>query len=190
MLAALLALLPPAPPASAHEMQAAISDIDLVGGRVVLAMRANLEAMIAGVGSGHDDTDESPVAAEYDALRALPPEALEERFRAFAPELLDAVEMTAGGASVPLAVEGVSIDPVGDLLLVRDTRITLTGVLPDGARTATIRMDPKLGDLIVRGTGENSAYGEFLQEGATSRPIPIVQGGMLDAVARFLGLGD
>ena len=179
-------------PARAHEIQASVADIDLTGGRVVIGMRTNLEAMIAGVGTEHEDTDDSPVAAEYDALRALPPEALRERLDAFAPALLGAVEVTAGGAAVPLTLGEVEIAPVGDLELARDTRLTLAGDLPEGAETATIRMDGALGDLIVRGTGENAQYGEFLQDGAASQPINVdapTQRGAWDVFVQYLGVG-
>lgn len=191
IIAVVVALTSPAPPARAHELQASVADIDLTGGRVTIDMRTNLEAMIAGVGAEHDDTDDSPVTAEYDALRALPPGALRERLAAFAPDLLAALQVTVDGTPVPLALEGVEIDPVGDTALARDSRLALATDLPPGAEAATIRMDPSLGDLIVRGTGENVDYGEFLEGGATSGPIPIAEaGGVWGRVRRLLGLGS
>ena len=179
-------------PARAHEIQASVADIDLTGGRVVIDMRTNLEAMIAGVGTSHEDTDESPVAGEYDALRALAPEALRARLDVFAPELLNAVEVTADGARVPLALGEVEIAPVGDLELARDTRLTLTGDLPAGTGAATIRMDEALGDLIVRGTGGNAEYGEFLQNGSVSQPIAVAgatERGAGQVFVQYLGVG-
>lgn len=188
---AIVALASPALPARAHELQASVADIDLTSGRVTIDMRTNLEAMIAGVGVEHDNTDDSPVTAKYDALRALPPEALRERLDAFAPDLLAALQVTADGASVPLVLEGAKIAPVGDTALARDSRLTLAADLPPGAEAATIRMDPGLGDLIVRGTGKNADYGEFLEGGAASGPIPVAEaGGVWGRVKRLLGLGS
>ncbi|MCH8881998.1 MAG: hypothetical protein IIA41_00710 [SAR324 cluster bacterium] len=75
LIAALLA-----PAAAAHRLRPAIvtmtvDDAGTYEARIVL----NMEAVLAGIGPQHQDTSESPNAQQYDTLRALPPEALEER---------------------------------------------------------------------------------------------------------------
>ena len=187
-----LLLLVAALPARAHEIQASVADIDTTGGRVEMVMRVNLEALLVGIGSEHDDTDESPRAADYDALRALPPERLRERLDAFLPTLDEALEVTAGGADVPLALTEADIGEIGDLDLARASSLTLAGELPEGAQGVTVRLDPTYGDLILRGTGENEAYGEFLRAGATSQAIAVTgatQRSAWDVFVQYLGVG-
>ena len=192
MLASVLALVLLAAPVRAHEIQASVADIDLADGRVQIDLRTNGEALLAGIGSEHEDTDEAPQAAEYDALRALPPDELEARLAEFAPTLTAALEVTADGEAVPLAVQSVSVDEQPDLLLARDTRMTLAADLPSGAETVTVRLDPRYGDLILRGTGDNAAYGEFLQSGAESQAIAVAgptQRGAWEVFRQYLGVG-
>ena len=117
---------------------------------------------------------------------------MRERLDDFAPTLLDAVEVTAGGARVPLALEATEIDPVGDLAVARDTRLRLAAPLAAGVHALTVSMDPSLGDLILRGTGENVEYGEFLQGGATSQPIAVTGATALSGpqvFVQYLGVG-
>ena len=191
-LAALLALLLAALPARAHEIQASVADIDLTGGRVAIDLRTNGEALLAGIGSEHEDTDDAPQAEQYDALRALPAEELEERLRAFMPTLVDALAVTADGAAVPLSAEAIAVGEQPDLALARDTRIALAAELPTGTEAVAVRLDPAYGDLILRGTGENAAYGEFLQAGAESQAIAVVgptQRGAWEVFVQYLGVG-
>ena len=192
LIALLLALLCVALPARAHEIQASVADIDLTGGRVAIDLRTNGEALLAGIGSEHEDTDDAPEAAQYDALRALPPAELEQRLRAFAPTLVDALELTANGARVPLALETVAVDDEPDPALARSSRLALAAPLPAGADAVSVRLDPGYGDLILRGTGENESYGEFLQGGAASQPIAVAgvtQRGAWDVFVQYLGVG-
>ena len=179
-------------PARAHEIQASVADIGTSGGRIELLMRVNLEALLVGIGSEHDDTDESPRAADYDALRALPAGELRERLDAFAPTLDEALEVTAGGEDVSLALTGAEIAEVGDIELARASTLTLAGDLPAGTQSVTVRLDPLYGDLILRGTGENEAYGEFLRAGATSQAIAVTgatQRSAWDVFVQYLGVG-
>ena len=175
-------------PAVAHEMQASIADIDLAGGRVSIELRTNGEALLAGIGAEHDDTADSPRAAEYDALRALSPAELEGRLEAFAPTFArHLMVIQDNGAAAALEVEAVEVSDQPDLELVRDTRMVLAAELFPGTRNVAVRLDPLYGDLILRGTGENSDYGEFLQAGAESGPIAVPDGSMWDAVRGLFG---
>ena len=58
--------------AKAHEIRPGLAEVSFPDGRWQIAFMLNLEAMIAGVGPEHEDTDDSPVAAAYNDLRADP----------------------------------------------------------------------------------------------------------------------
>ena len=74
--------------ALAHEVLPTIADMTLTpDGTLRLDMRVNLEAFLAGIDlDAVADTDADPAAADYDALRALPGEALLARL----PEIVAA----------------------------------------------------------------------------------------------------
>ena len=59
-------------PVRAHELRPAIATAGFdAPGRLVLDLSVNLEALIAEIGAGHEDTSQSDNAAIYDRLRAL-----------------------------------------------------------------------------------------------------------------------
>lgn len=95
-------------PAQAHEVVPTIADLTVTQERAELSLRINLEAFLAGVDLDTiEDTDTAPQAQDYDALRALPAEALAAR----AHELLDgwnAVPVVSVDGT-PVALESVSI---------------------------------------------------------------------------------
>ena len=179
-------------PVRAHEIQASVADIDVTNGRVALDVQVNLEALVAGIGAEHDDTDQAPQAEQYDALRLLSPEELRARLDGERDRILNSFEVLADGARVPLALEEVTIAPVGDVELARASSLALAAPLPEGAETVTVRLDPALGDLILRGTGENQAYGEYLQAGTSSQDIAVAaptQRSAGDVFVQYLGVG-
>ena len=179
-------------PARAHEIQASVADIDLTGGQVRLDVNVNLETWLAGIDASVGDTDDAPEAAEYDRLRALPPEALRETLDSFAPTLAEAFEVTAGGKRLPLSLTGAEIGDVGDVELARASKVTLAALLPEGADAVTVRLAPAYGDLILRGTGENQAYGEYLDAGTASQAIAVGEANIRsfgDVFVQYLGVG-
>ena len=192
VIALLLVTLALGVPAQAHEIQASVADIDLTGGEVRLDVNVNLETWLAGIDASVGDTDEAPEAAEYDRLRALEPAALREALDAFAPTLVEAFEVTGDGAPVPLALTDAEIGEVGDVELARASKVTLAGPLPDGAETVTVTLDPAFGDLILRGTGENESYGEYLDAGTSSQAIAVGEANIRsfgDVFVQYLGVG-
>ena len=192
VLALLFTLAGAVAPAMAHEIQASVADLDVAGGEVRLDVQVNAEAWLAGIGPEHDDTDAAPEAGEYDRLRALPPEDLGSELEGFSPTLEDAFTVTANGARVPLTVSGIVVGPVGDLELARATSFALSGSLPAGTEAITVALAPEFGDLILRGTGENESYGEYLQAGTTSQEIAAVgptERGAWDVFVQYLGVG-
>ena len=114
--------------AQAHTIRPTVVTVSFASDtEIEVAIKANLESLIARIGDEHQDTDESPNAAEYDRLRALAPEQLREAFDEFLPELLSRIEATFADERAVLTFIDVEIPPVGDTDLARDSVIRLRG---------------------------------------------------------------
>lgn len=161
----------------AHEMRPTIVDLTVrADGALSMAMTANLEAMLAGIGPEHDDTDRSPASGAYEALRAGSSETLAARFWDFAPRLIDAIHVTADGRRVPLTVVGIDVPEVGDVGLARSSIIRLDGRLPEGATTLAWTFAPAFGDSVFRlrmADADAMHHSAYLAPGQASEVIPI-----------------
>ena len=136
---------------SAHEMRPAIVDVILdEKGAVQVEAILNAEALVAGIGAEHDDTDDAPEAARYNALRALSPGDMAARLRAFASRLTEGVTLTVDGVTVPLALGDIAVEPQADDTRARQSRVTLTGAVPPDAEALTWSYAPEFGDSVVR----------------------------------------
>ncbi|MEL6680217.1 MAG: HupE/UreJ family protein, partial [Pseudomonadota bacterium] len=170
-----IALIVAAATVRAHEVQPGVADLRTAGGTVMLEIRLTLEAPVAGVDlRGLQDINTSDRAAEYDALRALPPDALDAELREVWPGLRGKISVEVDGAPVPLDIAGVDVPEVGDAELPRFSTLSLAGPLPDGARALTVGWDAELGALVVRQiTEQGVGYTAFLTDGARTDPIEI-----------------
>lgn len=135
----------------------------------------NLEALVAEIGPGHEDTSESANSARYDALRRSDPEALAEAFEAFAPQFLNGVTLTADGAQLEPEIVGIDVPPVGDTDLPRESRISLAGDLPPGAQALTWQWAADFGPSVVLAgePGGEDDYNVYLEAGQASDPIAV-----------------
>ena len=172
-------------PASAHEVVPTIADLTVSEGQAELNLRINLEAFIAGVDLNTvEDTDDSPQAANYDALRALSEDALASR----APELLDGWNalpvLSVDG--VPVALESVSVMvPSGiDIELPRIAEWALTADMPAGA-TVTMSWPDGGGDLVVRQQGVDAPFTGLVSGGGSSPAIALGGGDQLTGWQSF-----
>ena len=163
-------------PGLAHEIRPAIIDLKIGENlRLTLTMRINLEALIAGIGSEHKNTDDSDRAAEYNRLRRLAATQLESGFKAFLPRLLAGSSLRADGASIKLGLIGMEIPEVGDTNLARDSIIRLQGFPPANSRTLEWTWDSRFGANVLRvdGTAGEELYTAYLQAGQSSELIPL-----------------
>ncbi len=179
----------------AHEIRPAIVDLIFVGdGTVRLDMSLILEAALAEIGAEHGDTDDSPNAQRYDELRLLDEASLAAAFDRFKPRFLEGVRLEADGATIPLEVVNVDLDPVGDIDFARLSRLSLSGALPAGTENVTYSFDPSFGPSVIRvpdAQGEYS-YSAYLDTGAPSEPIPVAGGLTVSASQVFfdyIGIG-
>ena len=177
--------------AAAHEVRPAVADIAVGADAVDLTIRFPVEPLIAGMSlQGLEDTNDSPLAAQYDVLRADDPAALEAALRAAWPQISKGMTIQAGDARVPLEIVSVAVPEVGDVSLPRDTVLTLQAALPADGADVRFGWDAAYGSVIVRqvGGGED-AYSAILQGGDLSEPLPregVVTEGALPVFGRFI----
>lgn len=164
-------------PASAHEIQPAIADIDFsTQGQVDLVIETNLEALIAEIGPEHEDTNASPNASRYDGLRTLSPSELEEAFEGFEAAFLSGLDLRSGSEQLSADITELEIAPVGDLDLARMSKISLTAPLPADASDFVFAWAPQFGAAVIRveAAGEGGEiYSAFVQQGEASEPLDI-----------------
>lgn len=162
--------------ASAHQLRPAIVSIDLLPQqRVEISIKANVEALLAKIDSKHKNTNDSPKAAQYNKLRALPADELRKRFMAFSPQWLKGVRLDFSGKPAQLQVTSLDIPPVGDLALGRISKINLAGKVPAGAVNLQWSYAGRYGSNVMRVTrpGDDKPVTQWLKDGATSKSIPL-----------------
>ena len=161
---------------SAHEIRPSIVDINFdSSGQYQMAIKLNLEAMIANVGIEHQDTDESDNAKHYDALRKMPVSVLIEEFSRFEPTLLEKIQLKFNDKLQPITIESVDIPDVGDLDLARDSTINFTGTMPVGTKNLNWKWHKDFGNAVLRVSSLDSPelYSSYLLAGKTSDTIAI-----------------
>jgi len=163
-------------PAAAHEIRPAVVDVHLqADGKYRFSLQVNMEALLAGVNPSHSDTDESPNAARYNDLRALPTSELEARIRAFWPQYRDGVRLEFDGVRGEPDLAALDILDPGDLARARLTTLQLTGSIPPGAKTLRWTYAPHYGGSVLRlhRAGESEIVAGWVREGEASATYPI-----------------
>lgn len=162
--------------AMAHEIRPAIASANFSpDGRYEILVNANMEALVAGVGPQHKDTDDSPSAAAYNQLRALPPQELAARIRQFSAQWLAGIEVEFDGKRTQPGITNIDVPPVGDTALARLTVVRLTGEVPPGARTFRWRYAAEFGSSVIRvkRAGSDDIVASWLKDGKISDAIPL-----------------
>lgn len=181
-----LVLLASALPLGAHEVLPAISDMEQVDDRLEFNTRLSIESFIAGIDLDTViDTNSAPQAEAYDELRALPPEALVARFDAFWPDMQSRITVAFDGVPVPVEAPVIVVGPVGNVELVRESKLFFFAKVPEGAETVTFQWDPAFGTIVLRQQGVEEPYDGFLQGGATSDPVQLTSGGRRGLLGRL-----
>lgn len=160
----------------AHEQQPAIADLSFVDGKAQLNIALNAEAILAGIGPEHDNTDDAPEAERYNQLRALEPEALEERFRAESQAFIDNMRALSGETSISLSIESLTVPPIGNEELIRETIVVVSGALPEGAENMTFSWAEIYGPIVLRAAPRqegDETFAAYVDSGAVSPAIPV-----------------
>jgi hypothetical protein len=165
--------------AQAHEIRPSIADFRLgENDRYEISVLTNLEAIIAGIGAEHGNTDADANAGVYNELRQFPPEELSARFEAIKSEFLQ--KLVIGFDGVTNLPEGVvaNIPPVGDIDIARDSVLVISGVFPAGAKEFTWAWPQAYGASVIRmnpaGAASDQGYSAYLAAGETSEAIELV----------------
>lgn len=194
LLRSFLALLLFAGSAAAHEIRPAVATLSIgAEGHYEIAFVVNIEAVVAGIGSEHRDTDDSPNARDYNRLRALPPEVLRAEFDAHAARYLDGITLEFDGARTRPGITGIDIPPAGDVALSRQTTVRLSGKLPPAAKTLAFGYATSLGSCVLRVREGERIDAVWLKNGERSAPYVIGAGfdkrTMADVVLDYTVLG-
>jgi hypothetical protein len=137
--------------ARADVVKPALIEISVhTSGKVHVDLRASVEALLTGINARYRNTQDAPNAAEYDALRVLPPEALREKFIPFEQTLLEKIDMLADGVEVELAIDKVTIPAAGYTKVPRISVIELTGTLERSTKELEWYYPAQFGDNAVR----------------------------------------
>ena len=179
-LAALL-LLCLLPTAFADVVKPALIEISVhTSGKVHVDLRASIEALLTGINARYRNTQDAPNAAEYDALRVLPPDALREKFVPFEKTLLEKIDMFADGLEVELAIEKVTIPEPGYTKVPRISVIELTGTLERSTKELGWYYPAAFGDNAVRVRQvdeENEQWHwsewQWIRDDSVSKPFPL-----------------
>ncbi|MBV0912625.1 HupE/UreJ family protein [Anianabacter salinae] len=184
-----------AAPSGAHEVRPAIADLTLEGSTARIQVTLALEALVAGVDlQGLSDTDESPNAARYDRLRALPPADLRAALDEAWPDIRDGFVFEVDGARLVPQIVETDIPPVGNAELPRDSVLTIAADLPPGDAPLQVGWIAEYGPLVVRqqGAGDGEGYSGYLTGGQLSDPIPrdgVADVGLLAAFGSYVLIG-
>ncbi len=154
----------------AHEVVPTIADLSAAAGQAELTLRINLEAFLAGVDLDEvEDTNDTPQAADYDALRALS----EDEITARAPQILAQWNahplLAADGAPLALSTAALEIPQGVDSELPRIAEWRLTAPLPDGAQAIVINWPDGSGSLVLRQQGVNEPFTGLIEGGGEAR---------------------
>jgi hypothetical protein len=173
----------------AHEIRPAIvTFVTGAGDRFDVSVSLNIEAVMAGIGPQHTDTNDAPEAVTYNALRALPPDALRAKFDEFSKRWLNGVNIEFGGVRVQSDTVKVTVPAASDPAIARISTVQLTGPMPANATTMRWTYAPEFGSSIVRlkREGQDALEIGWLKDGQSSGIIDLAGAVPKGAVAKFL----
>jgi hydrogenase/urease accessory protein HupE len=173
----------------AHEIRPAIVTLAMAASdRYDATVTLNIEALMAGIGPQHADTNDAPEALKYNALRALSPDALRARFDEFAKRWLDGVNIEFDGTRARPVTVTIEIPATGDPALARISTVKLSGTVPAGASAMRWTYAAEFGSSVVRlkRDGQETQEVGWLKDGQSSGNIDLAGGASKSAIAKFV----
>ena len=179
--------------ARGHEVGATVGDLSVEKGEAILSLRITLESFLAGIDlDSAEDTDDVPQAADYDALRALSAAELDERMRAFAPQMLGALTLNVDGDAIPMQISSLDIPEIGDVELPRTSQLELRASVSGEPSTMQLTWPDGYGSLLLRQIGPENPFTGYIAGGETSPKILIAGGearGFFSVFAQYIPVG-
>lgn len=179
--------------AQAHEINPVIVDAQLQpDNHIVFNIRFNLEAQLTNITANHDNTDDAANADEYNELRALTPDELQQRAQQWlqsAPEQLT----VQTEPPTPLIVENLTIPAVGNVRESRESLLTLSTSAPVNDDWA-LGWDSAFGSIAFRFSTPDTqdVVTAFLSDGKPTAVIDmsdLVQMSAFDAFLEYIPVG-
>ena len=157
--------------AASHEVIPAVADFNQNGKQITIEIRMTSEAMIAGIDlSQVTDTNASDRSATYDELRALDRDVLADKFSEIWPQFSQTITVAQGNQRLPLTLDAVRVDPIGNTEIARYTYVTI-GAQISGQGPVTFQWAAQNGDIVLRQMGVDNGLTQLLQNGVVSDPI-------------------
>ena len=180
--------------AHAHKVRPAIIDVEFFSnGQYNLTIKTNLEAFIAQIGPEHEETKDSPQAAQYEALRALAPDQLRAQFAPFSASWRSKISFGFDDKHVAPEINEISIPVIGDKALARISTLTLSGRVPLRAKQFRFAIaDVRTAILRVKRAGIDGLVTALLKNGDPSASVPlkgVVETSFWRTFADYTGLG-
>jgi len=181
--------------AGAHELRPPVVTIDLTESpRLEIEVKANLEAILAGIGTAHKDTEDAPEAESYRALRAQSPNDLDKTAHARLADLADDIRLRFDDGAATLSLQSVEIPDDPDTNRARTSIIRFRTELPAGAQSLHWAWPSHLGDSVlrVRLPDQEGLQTAWLRAGEQSEPIAlrgIAEPSTGETFERYLVLG-
>lgn len=160
----------------AHEIRPAIVDFTFdKNGLYQLTIQHNIEALLAEIGTAHNDTEESNNTKKYNQLRKLSPKELNDEFEKFSPKFLQNMKLSFDKKVEALQILDVDIPEVGDIELARDSLINIAGIIPENIKNMSWKWDKTFGNAVLRISSESDPelFSSYLVNGDESEQVPI-----------------
>lgn len=160
----------------AHEVVPSVADLSVNNDLVEVNIRFTAEGLLAGIDlSQVADTNDAEQAEDYDTYRAMEPEQLVQEFRALWPAISADIIVKQDDEVIDLALDTLSVDEVGNTEVGRYSYLTLSGNLQND-QDLTFQWPAEFGSIIIRQVGVDDPVTSYVQNGATSDPIPVGNG--------------
>ena len=119
-------------------------------GTYKIEVRASVEALLTGINSQYKNTTEAPTSDQYDELRELPADELQERFKPFYKTFETKVQLLFDNKPTELKITSVDIPVPGYTKVPRNSVIYLEGKIPADAKVLHWYYPAAFGDNAVR----------------------------------------
>lgn len=121
-----------------------------INGKVEIEIRASIEALLTGINAQYKNTRDAPTADEYDVLRAMSPNELQNQFAAFHQNMLDSLFLKTEAGKIPLSIGSISIPEPGYTKVPRISIIKLSGQILPSTQVLQWYYPARFGDNAVR----------------------------------------